>query len=133
MRFSIAISAALTTSVSAFPGSGSGAFPAALGERQNSENNVSSLVVDLGYEQYQGEVHGSTGLNSWLGYVYVSAQTKPRPIQGYRIRYAAPPTGSLRWQAPRAPAVNRGKVLSANTVPQRCPQSPMSPMLVYHL
>ena len=45
-----------------------------------------------------------------------------------RIRYAAPPTGSLRWQPPQAPAVDRSRILRGDTLPQNCPQSPQSPI-----
>src|SRR3569833_1958538 len=38
------------------------------------------------------------------------------------IRYAAPPTGNLRWQAPQAPAVNR-TVVTADTFASICPQA----------
>ena len=51
-----------------------------------------------------------------------------RPIKIYSIRYAAPPTGSLRWQPPQAPAVNRAQVLPGDTLPQNCPQSPDAPI-----
>jgi len=43
-----------------------------------------------------------------------------------RIRYAAPPTGSLRWQAPQAPAVNRSTVILASSFAPICPNSPLS-------
>ncbi|KAL2270619.1 hypothetical protein VTJ83DRAFT_2803 [Remersonia thermophila] len=43
-----------------------------------------SLTVNLGYAKYKGYHDASTGLNYWKG-----------------IRYAAPPTGSLRWQPPQ--------------------------------
>lgn len=70
MQFLLAISAALATSVSATPKPKSGAFDAALGKRQNFENGLSSLVVDLGYELYQGVADDYTGLNTWKGYIY---------------------------------------------------------------
>jgi len=41
-----------------------------------------------------------------------------------RIRFAAPPIGSLRWQAPQAPVTNRSSVLPANVFPAQCPQNP---------
>lgn len=40
-----------------------------------------------------------------------------------RIRYAAPPVGKLRWQAPQAPPVNRTFIQSAIEQPALCPQS----------
>jgi hypothetical protein len=42
------------------------------------------LIVDLGYTQYEGK--SSNGINQWLG-----------------MRYAAPPTGDLRFKAPQEP------------------------------
>ena len=48
--------------------------------------------------------------------------------QTTRIRYAAPPTGALRWQPPQAPSVDRGQVLRGDTLPQNCPQSPQAPL-----
>lgn len=42
------------------------------------------------------------------------------------IRYAAPPTGSLRWQAPQPPASNRSTVLPADRFASQCPQSTLS-------
>ncbi|KAK5314231.1 hypothetical protein LTR93_010510 [Exophiala xenobiotica] len=40
------------------------------------------------------------------------------------IRFAAPPTGSNRWQAPTAPQVNRSSVISASNFASICPQGP---------
>lgn len=39
------------------------------------------------------------------------------------IRFAAPPVGSLRWQAPQAPSINRSEVIQANSYGSQCPQS----------
>ena len=47
-----------------------------------------SAIVDLGYSKYQGNTY-SQGVSQWLG-----------------IRYASPPTGALRFAAPRDPAEN---------------------------
>ena len=44
----------------------------------------------------------------------------------FSIRYAAPPLGSLRWQAPQSPAVNRTAVISAADFGPACPNSPLS-------
>ena len=85
-------------------------FGSVLSKRQSTSSS-NSLVVDLGYEQYQGVANSTTGLITWKG-----------------IRYAAPPTGQWRWQAPRTPAVNRERVIPADAYPPRCPQSPDSPL-----
>ncbi|KAF7531745.1 hypothetical protein G7054_g8589 [Neopestalotiopsis clavispora] len=39
------------------------------------------------------------------------------------IRYAAPPVGNLRWQAPRPPPANRSVVTPATQQPPICPQT----------
>ncbi|KAL4917397.1 Alpha/Beta hydrolase protein [Aspergillus aurantiobrunneus] len=46
------------------------------------------------------------GLNIWKG-----------------IRYAAPPVGRLRWQAPVVPQPERGRIIAAVDQPPICPQS----------
>ena len=69
MRLWLAIGATLVASISGFPRKRSGACAATLGKRQNSVNASSSLVVDLGYEQYRGVVDNSTGLKTWKGFV----------------------------------------------------------------
>ena len=45
------------------------AFEDALRKRQDPGNSAAkdSLVVDLGYEVYQGVSNASTGLNNWIG------------------------------------------------------------------
>jgi carboxylesterase type B len=43
-----------------------------------------------------------------------------------RVRFAAPPTGSLRWQAPQAPLLNRSSPIQANKFGPQCPQSPLA-------
>jgi len=45
----------------------------------------------------------------------------------HSIRYAAPPTGQLRWQAPRAPLLHNSSVIEAKTSPPQCPQAGCSP------
>lgn len=42
------------------------------------------------------------------------------------IRYARPPTGLLRWQAPEPPVVNRTAVVAANVRGPQCPQNSLS-------
>ncbi|KAJ6462025.1 Alpha/Beta hydrolase protein [Mycena vitilis] len=67
------------------------------------ESSVAAPVVDLGYAQYQGV---DTELN----------------ITAFRgIRYAAPPTGSLRWQAPHPPSKVDG-IQQASSNPPQCYQ-----------
>ena len=69
MRFSIAIHAFLAAGVSAAtPSYNSKVFDALLSKRQRTVDPLSSsLVVDLGYEQYMGVANLSTGLNTWKG------------------------------------------------------------------
>src|SRR4051794_38916427 len=67
--------------------------------------DLSPLTVDLDYALYTGVYSPSTSLNIWKG-----------------IRYAAPPLGSLRWQNPQPPAVNRTAILASSQAPI-CPQA----------
>ena len=47
-------------------------FDSVLSKRQGpSSGPPSNLIVDLGYEQYQGVANASTGLNTWKGYVVI--------------------------------------------------------------
>lgn len=72
-----------------------------------SSSTNSSLQVDLGYAIYEGTTNATLGLNTWLG-----------------IRFAAPPTGNLRWQLPQTPTQNRSQVIQANKFALMCPQNP---------
>ncbi|KAF4626147.1 hypothetical protein G7Y89_g12014 [Cudoniella acicularis] len=67
------------------------------------------LQIDLGYSIYKGVANSTTGLTTFKG-----------------IRYAAPPLGSLRWQAPQNPTVNRTNVIDAANFGPACPNSPLS-------
>jgi len=42
-----------------------------LKQRRQSTND--NLVVDLGYETYEGHLHQTSGLNEWLGYETLAA------------------------------------------------------------
>ncbi|KAJ3811326.1 Alpha/Beta hydrolase protein [Lentinula aff. lateritia] len=69
-------------------------------------SNSDVPVINLGYTQYQGVFDSVNNLTNYLG-----------------IRYAAPPTGDLRWRAPRSPASNDSFVQQADTEPSPCLQS----------
>ncbi|SJL12162.1 uncharacterized protein ARMOST_15583 [Armillaria ostoyae] len=62
-------------------------------------------VIDLGYARYRGTLDPA-GSND---------------TQFLGIRFAAPPTGSLRWQAPRTPGFVAG-IQNATAEPPRCLQ-----------
>ncbi|KAL1754507.1 Alpha/Beta hydrolase protein [Schizophyllum commune] len=62
-------------------------------------------VVDLGYARYEGVYDESTSTNRFLG-----------------IRYAAPPTGPLRWRPPQSPAreADDAEPSKADALPPMC-------------
>ncbi|KAF8158883.1 Alpha/Beta hydrolase protein [Mycena galopus ATCC 62051] len=66
--------------------------------------NATGPVVDLGYAQYEGFVNTTLDITYFLG-----------------MRYAAPPTGELRFQAPTPPATVTG-VQQALSDPPQCYQ-----------
>ncbi|QRV93853.1 carbohydrate esterase family 10 protein [Ceratobasidium sp. AG-Ba] len=66
--------------------------------------NSSGPVVKLPYARYEGFHNETTGLDVFLG-----------------IRYAKPPTGNLRWKAPKTPGTSNG-ILKAISQPAKCPQ-----------
>ncbi|KAF2171883.1 hypothetical protein M409DRAFT_63427 [Zasmidium cellare ATCC 36951] len=68
-------------------------------------NDTSPIEVDLWYSIYRGIFNSTTNHNVFLG-----------------IRYAQAPVGKLRWQAPRAPLVNRSDTIEALEPPSQCPQ-----------
>ncbi|KAJ6588855.1 Alpha/Beta hydrolase protein [Mycena capillaripes] len=74
-------------------------------------DSATTPVVDLGYAQYQGVVDATLNITSFRG-----------------IRYAAPPTGPLRWQAPSPPS-KVGGVQQAVTDPLQCYQGALSGFL----
>ncbi|KAF7365090.1 Carboxylic ester hydrolase [Mycena venus] len=74
-------------------------------------------VVDLGYARYQGVVDAKLNITTFRG-----------------IRYAAPPTGTSRWQAPSPPSKVAG-IQQAVDDPPQCLQgaegtSPSNPLTV---
>ncbi|TFK35577.1 Alpha/Beta hydrolase protein [Crucibulum laeve] len=62
-------------------------------------------VVDLGYAKYQGFVNKNTSNTEFLG-----------------IRFAAAPTGALRWREPQTPSSIAG-IQQANAFPNACLQA----------
>ena len=44
------------------------------------------------------------------------------------IRFAAPPVGALRWQAPQPPTWNRSQAINASNFAPQCPQSAFQPL-----
>jgi len=74
--------------------------------KRQASTNSSSLQVDLGYTIYEGYSNAATALNVWKG-----------------IRYASPPIGELRWQAPQPPIDDRSEVIQATSIPHQCPQA----------
>ncbi|OCK75145.1 carboxylesterase family protein-like protein [Lepidopterella palustris CBS 459.81] len=68
--------------------------------------STSLPIVDLGYQRHQAISYDTT----WGFYNFSN------------IRYAAPPTGNLRFRAPTAPAINRTAV-DTGSVNRICPQS----------
>ncbi|KIM92462.1 hypothetical protein PILCRDRAFT_57046 [Piloderma croceum F 1598] len=77
----------------------------------------SPSVVDLGYATYRGSTDPSTNITSFLS-----------------IRYAAPPIGTLRFQAPQAPGHMTG-IQNATSLPPQCfqAQSGTSPTNPFNL
>ncbi|WQF88049.1 Putative carboxylesterase, type B, carboxylesterase type B, carboxylesterase type B, active [Colletotrichum destructivum] len=63
-------------------------------------------TVDLPYARYQGVYNSTSNLNIFRG-----------------IRYAAPPTGKLRWQLPQEPDSSKTAVTPAVSDPPHCPWS----------
>jgi hypothetical protein len=70
MKFFFAICANLATfATAAVPRYNGRALDSVLSKRQNSvKQSLSSLVVDLGYEQHKGVQNASTCLDTWKGY-----------------------------------------------------------------
>lgn len=71
---------------------------------------ATDLEVDLGYQVYRGVLNSTTGIKTWSG-----------------IRFAAPPVGALRWQAPQPPESNRSAVADATAYGSTCIQNAPAP------
>ncbi|KAF8124709.1 Alpha/Beta hydrolase protein [Boletus edulis] len=67
--------------------------------------NVTTPIVDLGYAKYQGYFDTQTNITSFLS-----------------VRYAAPPLGNLRFQAPQPPVPEPG-IQPATQNPNMCYQT----------
>ncbi|KAI0474185.1 alpha/beta-hydrolase [Xylariaceae sp. FL0804] len=70
-------------------------------QRSQGGGEPISTTVDLGYSRYEG--YEAEGVHQWLG-----------------MRYAAPPTGDLRWRAPQEPPLNDSEVLPATAFAATC-------------
>ncbi|KAI3328107.1 alpha/beta-hydrolase [Xylariaceae sp. AK1471] len=68
--------------------------------------SISGPTVNLGYATYEGYYNDTYDLNIWKS-----------------IRYAAPPTGQRRWQAPKPPLYDNGHITPAIDQPPLCPQT----------
>ncbi|TFK35580.1 Carboxylesterase [Crucibulum laeve] len=77
-------------------------IPSSLGAVIDIDAPAATNVIDLGYATYQGSFNQNTTNTQFLG-----------------IRFAAPPTGTLRWREPQQPATIAGVQL-ANEFPNRC-------------
>jgi hypothetical protein len=80
------------------------------------------LTVDLGYGLFQGYNNATSGLNIWKGYAMMDLAASIETNTN-SIRFAAPPTGKLRWQMPQVPSVNR-TLVNATKFGDVCPQIP---------
>ncbi|KAK3068502.1 hypothetical protein LTR53_013873 [Teratosphaeriaceae sp. CCFEE 6253] len=97
----------LATVALATPTSYEGRPYGSVAKRQTAYSGSSDLQVDLGYNVVEGFANASAGLDVFLG-----------------IRFAAAPIGSLRWQAPQAPEVNRSATIPVTAYGPTCPQAP---------
>ncbi|KAI0199850.1 Alpha/Beta hydrolase protein [Astrocystis sublimbata] len=79
---------------------------AAIGGSAKPVLTASGPIVNLGYATYEGYYNGTYDLNIWKS-----------------IRYAAPPTGNRRWQAPEPPLQESSAVIPAIDRPPLCPQT----------
>ncbi|KAF2758226.1 acetylcholinesterase precursor [Pseudovirgaria hyperparasitica] len=77
-----------------------------------SAQNNDLPVVDLGYQLQRASSYFEAQEESQTSYYNFS-----------NIRFAAPPTGELRWRAPQAPAVNRDVIDDGNSIERVCPQA----------
>jgi hypothetical protein len=89
---------------------------------QHNRKATANLQVDLGYETYVGVANSSTGLNVFKGFVNITMVIN-LTSDSTRIRFAAPPTGSLRWQAPQPPTTNQDTIIDASSFGAACPHN----------
>lgn len=67
--YAFTLSAILTSVTSTTPSYNPRPFDRVKSMRQLSASRTATdLIVDLGYERYQGILNSSTGLNNWFGY-----------------------------------------------------------------
>ncbi|KAI0153017.1 alpha/beta-hydrolase [Xylariaceae sp. FL1272] len=71
-----------------------------------ASSSNASRIVDLGYATYEGYYNDTFQLNIWKS-----------------VRYAAPPVGNRRWQAPSPALYDNDRITPAIAQPPLCPQS----------
>ncbi|KAJ4532088.1 hypothetical protein HRR90_006334 [Exophiala dermatitidis] len=98
-------------------------FLAGCTARPSFEYKANPFATALQARQYSGNSSSSSSLQVDLGYEAFHEWRSTRLTQ-HSIRFAAPPTGSNRWQAPTAPQQNRSSVISATSFAPICPQGP---------
>lgn len=74
---------------------------------QTTANSTALPTVDLGYNIQQASAYNASG--DFYNFT--------------NIRFAAPPTGNLRFAAPAAPKTDRSQVFNGGSLPIICPQS----------
>jgi cholinesterase len=89
---------------------------------ESSQPSVEFPVVDLGYGRYQASFNVSIFLTSRHCFSNMSAKLTGNYYNFSNIRYAEPPLGSLRFNAP-VPPKGRNRTIDDGSVARICPQA----------